>query len=137
MRTGLRDRAELPLRCVISASIEDAFADLRSRTPTDENAHVVLTNMLAGYSRARRRLDAHAVLRTPRRAAVLRRACAHMTDVDLDAAWRAALRGDLTTVDARVLPHVDPRKPALKRKGSPWRSSNWVTTGRSRRVVTR
>lgn len=134
MRTGKAHRAEHPLTHVIEGTpIEDAFATIRRQMSTRADTSALLANMLAGYSRAHQRLSARAVLRTYRRVDVLRRACSHLTDVELDTAWRAALRRDQVSVDRRVLPHVDarPRKPA--RKGSPWRAPNWITPSTTRR----
>jgi hypothetical protein len=105
-KQGNSDCAELPRICLIDSSIEARFAEILSRR-TKQNL---------------------AALRGPRiNARVLREATRRMTDVDLDVAWRAALRGDSQVVEARVLPHVDVR--ALKRspKGSPWRMSGWLS----------
>ena len=105
-KQGNSDCAELPRTCLIDSSIEARFAE-------------ILT------TRAAHNLD---VLRRPRiNARVLRDATRRMSDVDLDVAWRAALRGDRAVVDARVLPHVDTRTIKRTPKGSPWRMSGWLS----------
>jgi len=60
-------------------------------------------------------------------------AAARLTDVELDTAWRAALRGDSAVVEARVLPAVRPA-PKRARTGSPWRASGWLSTHAPRRA---
>lgn len=106
VKRGKSDCAELPQRHLIVPSIEARFAEILSR-------------------RAAHNLS---VLRSPRiNARVLRDAARRMTDVDLDVAWRAALRGDRAVVDARVLPHVDARVLKRTPKGSPWRMSGWLS----------
>lgn len=109
-------------------NIEDAFAQYRrgyrAFLPSDLNG--TLFHLRLEASRARERRLAHAVLNTQRRGKLLSRAVSHLTDVDLDSAWKAALRGDRDTVEARVLPHVDPRPSKRRRKGSPWRASGWL-----------
>jgi hypothetical protein len=106
VKQGKSDCAELPRRSLIVPSIEARFAEILD-------------------SRVAHNLD---VLRAPRlNARVLRDAARRMSDVDLDVAWRAALRGDHAVVDARVLPHADVRKRKRTPKGSPWRASGWLS----------
>jgi hypothetical protein len=86
-----------------------------------------LRESLAAASRDRARLRARDLLYTRTRTSqdTLGRAAARMTDVDLDAAWRAALRGDTHVLVTRLANNVgSPRKRA--RKGSPWRASGWL-----------
>lgn len=82
---------------------------------------------------ARARIEEQARARVQANLRALRPAVARLTDVDLDSAWRAALRGDQAVLDARVLPQV--RTGPVKRtpKGTPWRASGWLRAGASKR----
>lgn len=109
-------------------AIEDAYAEVRRRARrgavTDALAYTQA--LVTATTRERQGIQARELLRTRKRDEVLLRAVSRMNDVDLDSAWRAALRGDSDTLDARVLPHVTaPRKRTPK--GSPWRSSGWLS----------
>lgn len=44
---------------------------------------------------------------------------------DLDAAWRAALRGDVSVALARVADHVT--VPQVEAVGTPWRLTGWLS----------
>ena len=109
------DRAELPLIELMYATVRERLGacsldDLRAQA-----------QLYVGASEARRALTGS------RSTALMTDAARRMTDVDLDTAWRAALRGDDATMLARVTPHVDPRKRKRPRKGSPWRMSGWLS----------
>jgi hypothetical protein len=94
---------------------------------------------LARLSRARQeRAAKDALTQSPRRAQeVLRRAAVQMSDVDLDSAWQAALRGDSDVLHARLTPHVDTRSRKRTPKGSPWRRASCLPTGTPRRAGAR
>jgi len=109
------DCAELPLIELIYARVQ---AHARTLSPADLLAQAQL---YVGACEARRALTGS------RSTALLADAARRMTDVDLDAAWRAALRRDDATMLDRVTPHVDPRKRKRPRKGSPWRMSGWLS----------
>jgi hypothetical protein len=130
MKRAATDCAVLPLTRVIVPPIERQFLRVLRRTPSHD-ARVLLGNMLAGASRAQQRIEAGEILtRSTRRSKdALGRAVRRMTDVDLDTAWRAALRGDERVLDARVHPHVT-RPPKRGRSGSPWRTSRWLSRAR-------
>lgn len=131
-------RAELPIRPLIvpGSSIESAFASTRRRMrpACTRDAQVLMRDLLAEWARDRSHALMLACLRKPHqtRLVSLERAAQRMHDVDLDSAWRAALRGDEAVLRDRLAPHVTapPKRPP---KGSPWRSSGWLTrraTGR-------
>jgi hypothetical protein len=124
------DCAVVPLTHVIVPSIESQYLGVLRSTRTHD-AQVLLRNMLAGASRAQQRLSAREILTQSRSTSLdaLKRAASRMHDVDLDSAWRAALRGDTQVLDARVLPHVT-RRPRRHPGGSPWRTSGWLTRTR-------
>lgn len=105
-------RAELP-------RIELIYARLRRQTSAQS-----LPSLLAQAHRAVRESAAARTLQRTTRP--LRDAARRMTDVDLDAAWRAALRGDDATLTARVVPHVDTRPRKRTSTVSPWRMSGWL-----------
>jgi hypothetical protein len=86
---------------------------------------------LARLSRARQERAAQAAIEqsTHRSQDLLRRAAVQMSDVDLDSAWRAALRGDSDVLHARLLPHVDTRTRKQPHRGSPWRRASCLPTG--------
>jgi hypothetical protein len=109
------DCAELPL-------IELMYASVRERLGACSlDILCAQSRLYVGASEARR------ALMGKRSTAHVAEAARRMTDVDLDTAWRAALRGDDATMLARVVPHVDPRKRKRARKGSPWRMSGWLS----------
>ena len=117
MRLGYTsDRAELPLIELMYASV--VLQRLGACSLDDLRAQAQL---YVGACHARR------ALMGKRSTAHVAEAARRMTDVDLDTAWRAALRGDDATVLARVTPHVDPRPRKRTRKGSPWRMSGWLS----------
>lgn len=131
--------AELPQRDLIDASTErDCEAQyqavsgrMRAQKQARTDAQSQLEAALIERARQTQSRQARAVLyQAPRRRAqeALGRAVAHLTDAELDAAWRAALRGDSAVLEARVLPHLDGR--STRRKGSrtstPWRASGWL-----------
>jgi hypothetical protein len=116
------ERAELPLTGVIYAPIERQYQGLsRGIRPGDWTALLAFARASVHACASRRALASR---RSP---ALLRDAARRMTDVDLDTAWRAALRGDDATMLARVTPHVDPRPRKRKQTGSPWRMSGWLS----------
>lgn len=96
------------------------------RTRSESDALAMMQALISEAARERAEARARAILRTRQRTETLERAASSMGDVDLDAAWRAALRGDNAVTEARMLPHVmAPLKPAPK--GTPWRGSAWLT----------
>jgi len=113
------DCAELPLIELMYARIQ---ARARTLSPADLLAQAQLH---VGACESRRALTGSRS--RSRSTALLADAARRMTDVDLDAAWRAALRRDDATMLDRVTPHVDPRKRKRPRKGSPWRMSGWLS----------
>jgi hypothetical protein len=122
------DRAEHPLTYVIDSSLERSFAHIRMRRRTQRDALTLMRELLGDLASARSHALMLACMGKPKRARTvsLERAAQRMLDVDLDSAWRAALRGDDTVLHDRLAPHVSapPRRPP---KGSPWRSSGWLT----------
>lgn len=102
--TGLSKRTELPRTSLIVPSIEARFAEIL-KTRAAHNLSV-----LRGA-----RINARTLADAARR----------MTDVDLDVAWRAALRGDGQVVEARLRPHVRAATPTRRAKGSPWRTTGY------------
>jgi hypothetical protein len=128
----------LPVTYLIVPSVEDRFRRTRSEYRREQDARFSLQDwLISAYAhmsrdrsrRAAQRATHHAPLR--RSTSTLERACKHLSDVDLEVAWQAALRGDRATFDARVLPHVDPRPPKRAPEGTPWRES----MGLSRRTT--
>jgi hypothetical protein len=109
------DCAELPL-------IELMYARVRTQEPRRS-----AEDLLALAWRSLGACEMRNALAGTRSTALLADAARRMTDVDLDAAWRAALRGDSRTMLDRVTPHVDARKRKRARKGSPWRMSGWLS----------
>jgi hypothetical protein len=125
-RQSLSYRAELPRTSIIVSSIEDRFAHLRARHPE----RVSMGDLLALASRETRRVTHTRLLLTQSRSKaqkVLSDACRRMGDVDLDTAWRAALRGDSAVMHERVLPHVQSPMMTRQHKGTPWRMSGWLS----------
>lgn len=119
-------RSEPPLTCLIVSSLEDAFAQVRMRSRVESDALALMQALVSEAARERAEARARAILRSRQRTETLQRAASSMGDVDLDAAWRAALRGDSAVTEARMLPHVmAPRTPTPK--GSPWRGSGWLS----------
>lgn len=115
--------AELPRTSIIVPFVH-AHRRIRSKPVSAEQW---MRDALAAASRDDQRMRARTLLdtRARTRADVLSRAAARMSDVDLDSAWRAALRGDTRVLADRLTPHLTPpRKRA--RSGSPWRSSGWL-----------
>lgn len=134
MRTSIdaRRRAELPRTCLIVSSIEDQFAQeqrarkQRASARMRPDALALMHALLAEATRTRQHAKARTLMSGRKRTNTLQRAVTRMSAVDLDTAWRAALRGDDATLDARVLPHVT-QAPKRTPKGTPWRSSSWLS----------
>ncbi len=55
----------------------------------------------------------------------MERALSRMHHDDLDAAWRAALRGDVDAALQRISDHVSTQPQ--KHHGTPWRLTGWLT----------
>lgn len=128
------NRAELPITHLIGGPIESAFAQVRMRRIASRDPLVIMRELLGGLAAARSHAQMLACLRKPKHARTvsLERAAQRMLDVDLDSAWRAALRGDEDVLHDRLAPHVT-APPKRTPRGSPWRSSGWITrraTGR-------
>lgn len=131
MRRRSRDagsRAELPLTYVIDSSIEEQFARVSRSWSARQDPLVLMREMLSECARARAHALMLACLDKPRhkRTVSLERAAQRMHDVDLDSAWRAALRGDEGVLHDRLAPHVT-APPKRTPKGSPWRMSGWLS----------
>lgn len=119
-------RTVLPRTTIIVSSIEEMFAHLRARHPE----RVRMDDLLALASREARRVTHTRLLLTQSRSKAqkaLSDACRRMGDVDLDTAWRAALRGDDAVMHERVVPHVHAPSNTRTRKGTPWRMSGWLS----------
>jgi len=130
VKQGKSDRDQLPVIGLIvpfATSIEDQFADRCRRVRIDAREWLHDALILLAHEDAQRRAQVLATMPTRRATSALARAVKQMGDVDLDTAWRAALRGDDATMRARLSPHVDARSQARKRTGSPWRESGWLT----------
>ena len=124
MKQAATSRTVFPLRSIIVHSIEERFAHLRARQS------VSMDDLLALASRETRRVTHTRLLLTQSRSKAQRAlsdACRRMGDVDLDTAWRAALRGDDAVMHERVLPHVQAPMMTRQRKGTPWRMSGWLS----------
>lgn len=120
------NRTVVPLTYLIDCSLEAHFAQVRMRTHARRDALAQMQAMLSETARARADERARTLLSQRRRTETLQRTVSSMGDVDLDAAWRAALRGDSAVTEARMLPHVmAPLKPTPK--GTPWRGSAWLS----------
>lgn len=95
----------------------------RVRQPLDQ----ALLSLLSQVRREMAEADAIAAL-DRMRAATRRRtvedAVMRMHADDLDAAWNAALRGDVSLALKRVAVHV--RTVRRERKGTPWRMTGWL-----------
>jgi hypothetical protein len=116
---------ELP-RTSIIVSFDHAHRRICSKPVSAEQW---LRDALAAASRDDQRMRARHLLTAEKRRRtredVLSRAAARMSDVDLDSAWRAALRGDTRVLTERLTPHLSPPRKRVK-AGSPWRSSGWI-----------
>jgi hypothetical protein len=130
----VRDRAELPGTYLIVSSLEERFAEILS-TRAVENMEALLhsEDRLAQRMRAQHHERGRALLRTRQGKDALAGAAKRLTDVDLDVAWQAALRGDRDVLEARVLPCLDvrPSRRTSTPRASPWRASGWLR-GRAR-----
>lgn len=58
--------------------------------------------------------------------AALRTAAANLPDVDLDTAWRCALRSDLPGIAIRMGHLLRLPRPRKAKTGSPWRQTGWL-----------
>jgi hypothetical protein len=126
MKQGATGRTVFPLRSIIVPTIEERFAHMRAR----QRERVRMHDLLALASREARRVTHTRLLLTQSRSKaqkVLSDACRRMCDVDLDTAWRAALRGDSSVMHERVLPHVQAPSLTRQHKGTPWRMSGWLS----------
>jgi len=97
-------------------NIEGRYRTLRTLQPRQD-----LWTLLGLARRAQTRLRAVQTLQGPSRRQALRRAVARMTGDDLDAAFLAALRGDLPLALDRISESVS-RPPKEDAPGSPWRT---------------
>jgi hypothetical protein len=126
MKQAATGRTVFPLKHIIVSSIEERFAHLRAR----QRERVRLDDLLALASSETRRVTHTRLLLTQSRSKAqkaLSDACRRMGDVDLDTAWRAALRGDSAVMHERVLPHVQAPSLTRQHKGTPWRMSGWLS----------
>lgn len=111
-------------------TIEAEYRRVRALTRTHrrENAAEMLSTLLSqarlavGQSRALRMLED---VRRAQRTRTLRDAVMRMHGDDLDSAWNAALRGDVSLALRRVAVHV--REVRQERSGTPWRMTGWLT----------
>lgn len=119
-------RTVLPLTHLIVSSLEGAFAQVRMRTRARRDALAQMQALVSETARTRADERARTLLGQRRRGETLQRAASSMGDVDLDSAWRAALRGDEAVLHARMAPHVrEPRRAPIK--GTPWRGGAWLS----------
>ena len=105
--------------------IEQRYADVQSQT-----RQMSLHDLLAQASRIMtRRENVRALSQTGarghRRRKVMARAVNRMHADDLDAAWRAALRGEYEAAVALVAESVSVERVDAH-KGTPWRKSGWL-----------
>lgn len=113
----------------IEADYQGVRAETRRMTVQD-----TLHTMLMESRRAARRSRNLSKLMSKRkgeRRDTLTRAVSRMHGDDLDAAWRAALRGDVNDALIKVADHVT--APPVEAMGTPWRLTGWL----SKRVATR
>jgi len=110
-------------------TIEARYQTMRETMPRGRmRADVLLSTLLSEATRAqtlRDNLSRLAVRKRTVRVQTLERAVARMHVDDLDAAWQAALRGDVELALRRVADHV-----AIVReeaKGTPWRMTGWLS----------
>lgn len=120
--------AEHPLTHLIHCSLEREYERTRARfyAPTDALAlmHALISEATRTHQRTRALDLEQASAR--KRTHTLERAVASMLPVDLDTAWRAALRGDDAVLSARITPHL--RRPrASEPQGTPWRRSGFAS----------
>lgn len=101
-------------------NIETHYREVQTRQPRQD-----LWTLLALARRAEMRLRAVQTLQGASRRRVMVRAVARMTMDDLDAAFQAALRGDLPLALDRISATVS-RAPREDAAGSPWRLSRRV-----------
>jgi hypothetical protein len=102
--------------------IEEQYAEIRSRARV-----MTLRDLLAQANRSMTHRSGVRALTQPgvKRRRALERAANRMHIDDLDAAWRAALRGEHDVAVALVAESVSVERPDTH-KGTPWRKSGWL-----------
>jgi hypothetical protein len=110
-------------------TIEAQYQSIRAKAiSTKPGAVKTLMTLLAEANAAETRIKNLSSLRSKskrERRTVLERAVARMHVDDLDAAWRAALRGDLPAALLRVADHVT--EAPVELQGTPWRLTGWLS----------
>jgi hypothetical protein len=108
-------------------TIEAAYQMTREQTRR-MTVREMLHTMLMEARRAERRsrnLSRITAKKKSERRATMARAVSRMHGDDLDAAWRAALRGDMNDALIKVADHVT--TPAVEPTGTPWRLTGWLS----------
>ena len=108
-------------------TIEVAYQTMREQTrrmTVRETLHTMLMEAKLAERRARN-LSRITSKRKHERRATMARAVSRMHGDDLDAAWRAALRGDVNDALIKVADHVT--TPAVEHVGTPWRLTGWLS----------
>jgi hypothetical protein len=107
-------------------TIEAQYQTLRVRKR--EDARRILHSLVAIANMATLRVNNLGQLHQPakrKRLTTLERAISRMHVDDLDAAWQAALRGDLPSALLRVADHVT--EAPVELQGTPWRLTGWLS----------
>lgn len=109
-------------------TIEARYQRLRATMPRGRmRADVLLSTLLSEATRAqtlRANLARLAVRKRTVRVQTLERAVSRMHIDDLDAAWNAVLRGDLSLALQRIGDHVT--QVRQEHEGTPWRMTGWL-----------
>ena len=109
-------------------TIEAQYQTLRATMPQGRmRADVLLSTLLSEATRAqtlRDNLARLAVRKRTVRVATMERAVSRMHIDDLDAAWNAVLRGDLSQALRRIGDHVTQVREEVS--GTPWRMTGWL-----------
>ena len=110
-------------------TIEAQYQRMRSTMPRGRmRADVLLSTLLSEARRAQTRRANVASLTARKRTVrvrTLERAVSRMHIDDLDAAWNAVLRGDLSLALQRIGDHVT--QVRQEHSGTPWRMTGWLT----------
>jgi hypothetical protein len=107
----------------IEAAYQSMRAQTRRMTVRDTLHMMMMESQLA--QRRSRNLSKLSAKRKSERRATMARAVSRMHGDDLDAAWRAALRGDMNDALIKVADHVT--TPAVEHVGTPWRLTGWLS----------
>lgn len=85
---------------------------------------------LARLSRTRLHERSVTRLKSHRGKQTLAGAASRAPELDLDAAWTFALRGDLEQAWSRLAGYVRDKAPAPEPEGTPWRGEGWLSRRR-------